>query len=608
MVLLAPLVGASAAASGRALLLDTSEQPAGSPWTGARLPDAVPAVRAALERRGFGDVEVRAGADATLEGIRAAFAGLIERSAPGDRVVVYYTGHGSQAPDDGRDEPDGLDELLVPYGATTAPEGYLRDDELGRVLDHLAARLGPDGHLLVVLDACHSGSATRGGDDPQALLGRPIAPGLVARGAEGGSGWDAAPAGGTPAPVVVLSAARHDESARWERRPEGTAGVLTLALVPALDAAAEDLSYRGLHARLTDALARMGQGQHPQLEGAVDLPVLGGVGAQQPFFPVALVRGNEAVVEGGRLAGLGPGAELELHPVGTRAADGTGPRGRVATVDDLRSVVPLDRPPGDGPHWALVRAFGAAEPLRVRVDPAAERLVPGLGARLGASEGLVVVDDGGDGAVVASGKGRDARIGLALADGGRLDGPPRDDPSAAFDGFVARIEGLARTRALRGLRLETEGYRLDLDPLVPARAGDGACRTDVAPQALAPDTAGHLVARVGDAFALDVRYDGPDAAWLSIVVFEPDGGAGVLFPEGGIRADAARIEPGTAFVFGVEQCLQFTTPGTYVVRGHATDPALDLGWLDEAQGAARGEHGDPAALVGATAALVVVVQ
>ena len=39
----------------------------------------------------------------------------------------------------------------------------IRDEELYQAFDEVRKKLGPKGHLLVIIDACHSGSALRGG-------------------------------------------------------------------------------------------------------------------------------------------------------------------------------------------------------------------------------------------------------------------------------------------------------------------------------------------------------------------------------------------------------------------------------------------------------------
>src|SRR5262245_59663240 len=96
----------------------------------------------------------------TYENLVAAFAELLRRAGPGDRVLIHYSGHGGRTPTaypevkgDG-----GLDESLVPYDANAGAR-HLRDVELNCLLHRMA-----DKGLIVtaVLDCCHSGGATRG--------------------------------------------------------------------------------------------------------------------------------------------------------------------------------------------------------------------------------------------------------------------------------------------------------------------------------------------------------------------------------------------------------------------------------------------------------------
>jgi secreted trypsin-like serine protease len=96
--------------------------------------------------------------------LRAFDDWLIRESTSGARVFFYMSGHGSQMPDVNRDEPDGLDETLVPYDAKvevrsgrTVVENQIIDDEIESRLKRI-----PDRKVTVVIDSCHSGSNTRG--------------------------------------------------------------------------------------------------------------------------------------------------------------------------------------------------------------------------------------------------------------------------------------------------------------------------------------------------------------------------------------------------------------------------------------------------------------
>jgi hypothetical protein len=89
---------------------------------------------------------------------------LINGTEPRDRVLIYFSGHGSQVPDENQDEKDQFDEVLLLYDTTLSVEdgrqsleGVLHDDRFHRMLSQIKSR-----NILVILDACHSGSATRG--------------------------------------------------------------------------------------------------------------------------------------------------------------------------------------------------------------------------------------------------------------------------------------------------------------------------------------------------------------------------------------------------------------------------------------------------------------
>lgn len=82
---------------------------------------------------------------------------LVRSTKAGDRVVIYYSGHGSQLPDNNDDERDGLDETLSPIDTTKEGANQITDDEFGAVLAKMSDR-----ELTVIIDSCHSGTISRG--------------------------------------------------------------------------------------------------------------------------------------------------------------------------------------------------------------------------------------------------------------------------------------------------------------------------------------------------------------------------------------------------------------------------------------------------------------
>lgn len=109
---------------------------------------------------------------ATYKGITKALKQLAKDSRNGDMVYIHFSMHGQPFEDLNGDEEDGWDEALIPVDAQMLySEGvydgknHLLDDELEVYFNDIRSKIGPEGHLYVILDACHSGTASRGDDD-----------------------------------------------------------------------------------------------------------------------------------------------------------------------------------------------------------------------------------------------------------------------------------------------------------------------------------------------------------------------------------------------------------------------------------------------------------
>lgn len=127
----------------------------------------VPLVVSMLKANGFRDIVTLTNEKATKAGIVNAFKSLIRRSQKGDIVYIQFSGHGQMMTDMNGDEKDALDEAWIPYDAymkycsKDKGEKHLSDDEIARYLTQLRSKIGSDGVIAVVVDACHSGDSTR---------------------------------------------------------------------------------------------------------------------------------------------------------------------------------------------------------------------------------------------------------------------------------------------------------------------------------------------------------------------------------------------------------------------------------------------------------------
>lgn len=114
----------------------------------------------AMLRQGAGmrpeQIKLLLSADATHGAIVAALdEWLVAGTQPGDRVVLYYSGHGSQVKDQNGDERDGMDEVLCPHDYDPRTQAnLLRDDDLDEYLSKLEGR-----NVTIIVDSCHSGTA-----------------------------------------------------------------------------------------------------------------------------------------------------------------------------------------------------------------------------------------------------------------------------------------------------------------------------------------------------------------------------------------------------------------------------------------------------------------
>jgi hypothetical protein len=109
------------------------------------------------------DIRVLVDTRATKKAILTRLNWLVKGAKSGDRLLFHFSGHGSQIRDrDGDELRDHLDEIICPHDMDWDGT-YIVDDDLKTVFSTLPAGV----HLEVLLDSCHSGTATRDISAPQ---------------------------------------------------------------------------------------------------------------------------------------------------------------------------------------------------------------------------------------------------------------------------------------------------------------------------------------------------------------------------------------------------------------------------------------------------------
>lgn len=194
---------------------------------------------------------------ATRAGILSAIEDwLIAGTGPGDRVYLYFSGHGLQVADTSGDEDDKMDEALATYdiaaGATDWTNVILDDD-----IEALVEKM-KDRNVTIVIDACHSGTISRSiapGSDgyiegarylprPSGLAAEPV----VTRGLKIELATDAKSEKIAEGALTTFSAAAPYQIAWDDDRlpPEDRHGVFTSAYVAGLTEGKADNNGNGL--------------------------------------------------------------------------------------------------------------------------------------------------------------------------------------------------------------------------------------------------------------------------------------------------------------------------------------------------------------------------
>jgi metacaspase-1 len=229
---------------------------------------------------GFTDKDITILTDlrATKKAMQAAIQKLIAVGKKGDTLLLHYSGHGSNVPDDNGDEADHRDEIMCPTDLDW--KDPLCDDWLRKTFDTVRAGV----NLTVIMDCCHSGSITRAIISPDAPIRERFLPcpldlmaaesGRKLRGAVRGK-LGKAPRGrkrkGDIVPVdiqEVLITGCRDTQTSADAQISGTYnGALTYYLVESIKEAKGNLTYRELHKKTLQKLKRNDYDQVPQLEG-----------------------------------------------------------------------------------------------------------------------------------------------------------------------------------------------------------------------------------------------------------------------------------------------------------------------------------------------------
>ncbi len=576
------------------------------------------------ERYGFpsSNMSFLRDAEATRDGILAAFDGLIDRVEDDDIVAVMYAGHGSRLRD-----PHGNEDMLESMVTFDSGRGDLgpNRDVLDYEVDWFVQRLNQKTpYVTLLFDCCHSGSVTR---DAFGSLTREVEPDTrsiaeafpeelpplppTAKGAlvdaSGAGGW--LPGSRS---AIVIAACDATELANEHRVIQGDDvikhGALSWFLSRELLHAGSGTTWRDLFEKIAPAISAEHPRQHPQMEGKAD-ELLFGTEELTPsgYLRVSEVEDDAVELAGGAAHGVTVGSVYAIHAHGTHAA---GPEGSEIALAKIESVSATSSRavfetfpsvPVELGMRAFARVVEMADPaLRVSVVIPEEKAAEGGGLPrlIDASDLLALVPEGESADVLVRllpprtfvkegapmpGLGKlPGWTWAAVGGDGRLIVKTQPHSPRAFKALVSGLEGVSRYRNLLAIRNEDRAsamagtVHLDAQRWAPNRMAFVPARSE-------PET-GVVVFEEGEKAEFVVTNEHTEAVYVTLMQFGAEGAIEPLAPidqHPTNKGGGVRLEPGEILEIAKGYFHQDPRYRDYVAQGLPLNLPAGFPWAAE---------------------------
>ncbi len=253
---------------------------------------------------------------------------IISKVNPGDNVHFHFSGHGQQVIDKNGDEVDNLDEAFVPFNSPKVYkkdiyEGELlvTDDQIASLLKELRTKLGSQGHVFFTVDACHSGTSTRGrsvsrGSD---LIMGPEASEKTKSLRSSSMLQDEEMAEENIASLTsMFSSSQHQLSYEKHFEGYGNVGVFTFTLAKQLLQSSESTNYADLFNRIKTEMASHNLTQSPSIDGEVQKLLFQNSTKTSSSYTILEKFDNNLIqVNAGKIHGLDLGTKVKLFSDGS---------------------------------------------------------------------------------------------------------------------------------------------------------------------------------------------------------------------------------------------------------------------------------------------------
>ncbi|MBK7693994.1 MAG: caspase family protein [Saprospiraceae bacterium] len=533
----------------KALIVAIGTYPAASEITSLHSLNDIPLIQSALSKLGFEekDILILKDANATKQNILNGLESqLLKNVKEGDIAYFHFSGHGQQVQDFNGDESDGYDEALVPYDALMEyepgkyqGEKHITDDELNILYKKIINKLGAKGHFLITVDACHSGTSTRGfglarGTDI------PMAPADYRTKSEnkpkdfGPS--DALQIKENALETLVAFFASMASQKNYEILAEDGKyyGSLSYAFSKAVNKLPKDASYLQLFDRIRLTIGNSISNQTPEASGILTQKVLGGKFQPTPEYYLAkeFITENQLEIEGGFLNGLNVGTVIGFFPPDTRNMNSIKPLATGTLIDagSHTSLVELK----DGfekklldHSWGIVveENFGNIQ-INLRKQGTLSNEVNEIFQNLAKIPFIKITDADADLILEESG----LKILLSNKFGLEIDTWKNSaNKLSLFDSIKKSITKYAQAQYLRKLNQQNRKIDLRLDFILVSRKGTKI--PENYPSDSLKNEQGEIILKNGDTIRLKVSNYGKEEAFFTIIDIQPDNKMNILYPK-----------------------------------------------------------------------------
>ena len=511
----------------RALLIGIGQYEDQTKWSDLGSRNDVEWLSTTLETQGFlpQNISTLTDAAATREGILVAIkTHLIQKVQPNDIVVFHFSGHGQQVADDNGDEADGYDEALVPYDSPkhyeagkNEGEQLLRDEELGHLLNEIRRKIGTGGHLLVLIDACHSGTGTRFSQRARGTAIKMASPEYETAQLNKTKDEALLPEVRTTsnqlAPMVAFFSAAPKEQSFEVRQNGKQFGLLSYSFCKTIANLNQTILYTDLLNQIQAEAIKNGLQQRPQAEGNLDLPLFNhsSVPLEKTIKVIKQIDRQTLQIDAGLLQNISKAstltfyaaADLEfLHPIA---------QGTITRAGLVESTVRLTTPLTNNESTLGLKAILTEQhykhlSLDIQLNIQSENLKQKLLTHLSKNKTLKINPEQPEVTLVEENQA----LKIVKFNGTILSESPIQQLD--FEEVEGQLIRLAQVNFLRALELHDKNYQIQLE-LINVETGE-PCTTF----------------KVGSTLQLRLKNTGLKKAFYQIVDIMPNDEFGVAIP------------------------------------------------------------------------------